>query len=307
LRVLCIVFLRKQRITTAESGCFYFKALIYAFSLDNPIHFEQNKSNFSIKNKVIYYKGKPVNGTVDFHYSFGSLKSRNKFINGIANGIFENYYSDGKLEARITYKSGFKNGKFESYFSNGKISIRTNYKNDIQDGLYESFFNTGTLMKRKIIQEGKEIELTEYDEKGLVKLKEITKDGYTFHESYVDGVHLFKKGKYNKERREEGKWEIYFGGEFWDDQTGAQLSYLKEAIGRLARIENYSDGYLNGPRITYHPNGQISKTETYLHDPSEGIDAVVGIKELFDVNGKITERSTYDNTGSRMKFEVFKN
>ncbi|MHA8083233.1 hypothetical protein ACST14_07405 [Aquirufa sp. A-Brett2-15D] len=279
----------------------------YTLSVDTTIDFELNKAYFAFRNNIIYFKGKPVNGTVETHYRDGKIKSKNRFINGIANGLNENYYSNGKLEDKTAYKNGYKNGIYESYFSNGKISIRKYFKNGIQEGLYESFYNTGQLSKKKIFKNGKEIEFTEYDEKGTLKIKESIKDGFIYYESYVDGVNLLKKGKYNKDRREEGKWEIYYGGEFWDDETGDQLSFLKEAIGKLARIENYSSGYLDGPRITYHPNGKISKIETYLHDESERIDSVVGIKELFDINGKITERSTYDNTGSRVKFEVFKN
>lgn len=279
----------------------------HTLSVDTTIDFELNKAYFAFRNNIIYFKGKPVNGTVETHYRDGKIKSKNRFINGIANGLNENYYSNGKLEDKTAYKNGYKNGIYESYFSNGKISIRKYFKNGIQEGLYESFYNTGQLSKKKIFKNGKEIEFTEYDEKGTLKIKESIKDGFIYYESYVDGVNLLKKGKYNKDRREEGKWEIYYGGEFWDDETGDQLSFLKEAIGKLARIENYSDGYLNGQQISFHSNGIISKRENYFYDPANGEPITIGIRELFDKNGKLTERSTFDNSGSRVKNEVFNN
>lgn len=278
----------------------------YTFSVDTTINFESNLANFSLKNNVFYFKGKPVNGTVELHYRDGKIKSKNRFANGIANGINENYYSNGKLQDKTVYKNGLKNGLFESYFSDGKISIRSSYKNGFQDGQYESFYNTGQLNKKKIFNNGREVELSEFDEKGILKIKESTKDGFIYYESYLDGIHLLKKGKYNKDRREVGKWEIYYGGDEWENITAEEWRKFKEAKGVLARIEDYVDGFLNGEQISFHTNGIISKRENYLYDPANGGPILIGIQEVFLENGKLVERSTYDNSGDRVKHEVFK-
>lgn len=98
---------------------------------------------------------------------------------------------------------------------------------------------------------------------------------------------------------ENGKWTFFYdslGTVSWEEnysvgeKHGPQITYSRKenaAIGDTVKLETYSNGVLNGPKVLYYPNGKRRKQSNYLNGLLEGPFLV------YNQEGKIIEEMNY--------------
>ncbi len=268
----------------------------FTFSFDTTIDFEMNKAFFAVRNGISFYKGKPINGTVEYHFNNGAISSRQRFKNGIAHGVFETYNKITlKLTKRIVYENGKLNGESFEYYSDGKtIRIRENYKNGIKNGLYE-LYDLGHIIKRHTYENGTLVKQNDYSTSTFkISVKSELINGTRFTEEYYnyEDAHLWKRYKSDKLGLQ-GLDEIFHDNgnlqskvNFKNNlEEGIMESYFEN--GKLESKGVYVLGKKMGDWQSYYQNGNLEEKGTYHLDKKKGI------WEYYNENGTLQRKAKY--------------
>jgi len=172
-----------------------FGLILFTSSCQKEVRVE--KSNFTMKNRVLMLDGNKFTGVAFENYSNGQLKSEWTMLNGIEHGqstevkaqhafnekdgffetyykngspwrkgyydngklegAIEEYYDNGKLKTSITWSHDKKEGPVEEYYENGQLKSSGYYKNDLKDGVFETFSESGELIDKFDYEMGKPV------------------------------------------------------------------------------------------------------------------------------------------------------
>lgn len=83
--------------------------------------------------------------------------------------------------------------------------------------------------------------------------------------------------------------EIVSEGNFLNQQRVGLWTYYHDGSEKVMMTENYTNGFLNGPRIVYYPNGEIAEKAEYVDGKLHGEFF------MYSEDGVILEYLTYDN------------
>ena len=218
------------------------------------------------------------NGTSKYYDVYGNISKEENYDFDNLNGKYTTY--DNKiLEYSTTYINNKITGEAIDYYYNGKPYIKTNYKNNKANGKQSYFDQTGNI---GFIRNYKSDNFTSYcyeNESGqLITPIEINKPNMEIKSFYknkkVALVYNLKNG----------------------DREGSLVFY--DVNGIKITEENYSNGYLNGPRTTYYPTGKVKSKATFFYGKFNGMYI-----EYYE-NGNKKEEITFLN-GSRHGISTF--
>ena len=82
------------------------------------------------------YRDGQREGSYEYFYSSGVLRSHGTYENGELHGPYESYYENGEPRNKINYTDGELDGPFESYDENGQLVLKGTYSADRDRGHY---------------------------------------------------------------------------------------------------------------------------------------------------------------------------
>ena len=187
----------------------------------------------------------------------------------------------------ITSACGLGNRKVVEYDEQGNIHKTYCVKRSdstVFVGRYKVFF-----------PDGKEMESARYN-KGKLDGPRILSypSGMPLQEEYyVNGVYQgpFRSWFENGHIKQAGMYEN-------GKMTGPWKFYYTEPVGQLKEIVTFKNNAENGPFTEFHKNGKIAAEGNYLNELEHGL------VKIYDENGRLTKRITYDN-GRPVNYEEF--
>ena len=219
-----------------------------------------------------------VNGkqdTIGFeYYESGCLQSKMSFVGGKLDGEIIFYFDSTNNKAQSEFfKTGIRNGNKIQFYDNSTNDTISivSYKNDLLDGLKKEFYPNNKIHR-----------ITEYSA-GLQNGSQETYGNNGKLELEIS----FKNGKNH------GTWHYYFDS------------------GLEAKLENWSEGLMNGEFKELDEKGLILSQEFYKKDiPIEKHiqnypDGKTKYITIFDKKGNIIEETSFDESG--VKTEIIKN
>jgi antitoxin component YwqK of YwqJK toxin-antitoxin module len=165
----------------------------------------------------------------------GAVFKRATYNDGKMNGVRELWDGD-QIRERTPYRHGMKHGLQERWLADGKRQSRVNYKNNMVHGLFETWYENGNLKIRSEQAYGKQL----------------------------------------------GKHEEWYE----DGKPKQRLTTAKDQLGRKINVGEYKGWHRNGQLATfnlydtkgepdgewkqYYKNGQLKKSENWVHGKEEG-------------------------------------
>lgn len=224
----------------------------------------------------------------------GKLVVKGQFIRDQRHGIWQGFYPNGKLQYEGMYNdSGLAEGPWKYFEENGQTERLLEFKNGRYEGVLE-YFKEGRLQARyKVVDMGKFIEATYFDEKGREIGKFGDPNGNFSLQSYgIDGVKV-SEGQY-KNGFMDGEWKFF------------------DKYGNLVRRALFKEGMLQGKEVHYDALGNIRIETNYVDNEQQGyfrqlyVDGTlsaqgyhqagkqIGRWEFYHENGKIREAAFFD-------------
>ncbi len=222
-------------------------------------------TNGKIDYKYISDKG---TGKYLLKYNNGNTLHELNYVNGLLEGTEKKYYADGKLSKAGEYLFDSREGMVKNFFENGKLQSIYNYDLGNCDGAGSSYYKNGNLEEASNYKDD--------DMEGTYKY-------------YLENGKLYASGNYEEGQRE-GEYRYFYGdsavaGIFWyhegnilayspadkagnpvqrtslDKGTGEVLCYYPN--GKKSIQCKYINGFFDGKRINYTPDGKIRAEENY--------------------------------------------
>lgn len=267
----------------------------------NRMHFGKNEEVvIFLKDGVPFSQGKVVNGKSEGMYLYmdedGNKTAEVNFLNDMQEGPQVYYYPNGKKSEEYTYVKDKKSGPFKTYYWNGSLRLEGGYLNDQYNGAFKSYYPNGGVYCEfnyvNGIQNGKNNcywpNGTKMNEQNFVNGKA---DGdVRIFNAAGDKIREFnlKNGVF------EGKDISYFDGK----QIKVNAKYLNDEI-----VNNSQEFYENNTikNESFYKNGKIEKYISYN---------LLGNKiseSLYDSKGVIVEYNNYENNGTQILSEKYKN
>lgn len=260
---------------------------------------------------------------------------KNNYINGVSTTLFP----DGTTNFLATYDMDMENGVSKSYDVFGKLVRESNYDYDKRQGKYVVYkdskvqytanYNNGELNGeaidyyenekpfQKTTYEYGDVNgtITKYDEAGNLAIVLNYEDDKLISYSYEDETgklipaieinnpNMVIKAFY-KNKKPSINYTLKNG-----QKEGAYIFY--SALGSKITEESYSNGYLNGPRTNYYPNGKIKNKTNFNYGDFNGLyseyydtgiikteynylnDNRHGLTKYYDATGKLTLKCFY--------------
>ena len=174
---------------------------------------------FTIHNPEQYSsEGELVDGKKSGFWTYwdvnGSLKMKNKYLNGIFDGPMTYWRESGEVLVECYNKNGNLEGPLTLYNKNGNPAFEFNYKNGHLEGTFLEYYKNGQKNKKGILKNGNyDGTLMEWDENGNKRLE------MNFDDGNLDGLfNVFDSsqseivgGKFVNSRRS-GEWKYSFDG-----------------------------------------------------------------------------------------------
>ncbi len=135
------------------------------------VDLDNEKNNFSLDSKILYYKGSSFSGIVIEHYENRQVKVKKSYSKGKLDGDWEKFHDNGQLKEKGSYNEGEMVGVWEWYY-NGKLDYKGSYKEGKKEGVWEEYRENGQLKVKSSYKEGeKEGVWEEYRENGQLSSK----------------------------------------------------------------------------------------------------------------------------------------
>ncbi len=164
-------------------------------------------------------------------------------------GVLEEETGDGKVF--IEFVDGKKEGFVKRFSKDGVLLSSMEYHDDDLNGVSIQYYATGGEMVRMYYKSGSlHGEFRAYYENGMLQVKG----------QYVDGK---LQGKYEQfdEFGDKISECMYEQGQL----NGKSLRYFPKAQGGgVYEMSFYENGYLQGERVTYNVNGEVSSVTPYI-------------------------------------------
>ena len=243
------------------------------------VNFQKNKFELKSRFGITLSSGKISNGvlegTWEYFYHTGQLKSIENFEKDIKTGIQKDYsvegyltltyhLENGKYNGLLTrhqfekttgnqyFKEDLKEGPFQYLYESGQISYEGFFKEGEQTGLQIGYRQDGSVLNKREIYEDYVLDFTQYKTDGQ------TID-YTIEYKNLNGL--------KKTVRNEGcliEETNYVNG------VRHGNSITKDKNGLLVWEGKYVNNQLNGIYKTYHPNGTLNIAANYYNGMVHG-------------------------------------
>tara|TARA_Y100001958_G_C21238105_1_gene565005 strand:- start:623 stop:2302 length:1680 start_codon:yes stop_codon:yes gene_type:complete len=106
--------------------------------------------------EVIYYKGEPYTGTINYFHQNGNINGIRNLKDGKKEGLEIIYNENGQLIQNSNFKKGFRDGHYEQFYENGQMMKTGNYLNDEMDGIWFFYDDDGKLKEKSKYINGRE-------------------------------------------------------------------------------------------------------------------------------------------------------
>ncbi len=116
----------------------------------------RNDENIKMAHDILFYKDKPVNGTVEEFLPGGKIKSRTNYKNGMKGGKEILFFPDGKIYSECEFEKNKMNGKFTGYYIDGKTKFSYSYSDGLLNGESHDYFELGQPGTEKAYSDGTE-------------------------------------------------------------------------------------------------------------------------------------------------------
>ncbi len=115
----------------------------------------ENDSELTIKNGVIYYQNTSYTGWVN-RYSLDSfLISKTGYYDGLKEDTLYKYYPSGKIAEKRPYHKGKKHGYHQGWFGNGVLRYNYYFVNGLTEGIQKQWHSSGKRATTKNYKDGK--------------------------------------------------------------------------------------------------------------------------------------------------------
>jgi uncharacterized protein len=260
----------------------------------------RKKAESTLKN------GKPEGYTVNY-YANGNIQAEGWMSDGEAIGYWNYYDYSGKLSDRRYFVDGVINGYQTEYYPNGKVAYEKKYYHDVLEELRQ-FDTTGKLLiydsfpqftgkARLLYPDGHKFQeynyvngnidgpFIQYHPDGSIAVSRYYKFGMLDSNTVeYDYPQVKKFDGYYKAGKRSGLWRYYNGKQ------------------QIETTEMYSEGELNGSRLFYATENNLTGKIPFRHDKRNGEsynkdpDGSLSYTVLYD-DGKIEEYSYLDKDG----------
>lgn len=264
-----------------------------------------------------------LNGESQGFYSNGKPEHSISFKNNKKEGAFKKFDENGKVIAQSNYKNDKLEGDFITYYPNGTVFLKETYHNDLLNGAKEIRYENGQLKSQSFYKDN------------LLNgpAKEFYADGkpqseFTFKDNKKEGISkiYYPNGKMQYEMHYRQNKLDGAGVSYNPDGTiaqkrqyknglvisGATYQNKKEVPFTQAQIDELnSKTIIHTQENTYEESGILLDSKT--KKPISGVYFVMnkdktaaeeyqywngkphGLAQKYDVNGKITMQSAYEN------------
>ncbi len=284
-----------------------------------------------------FYKGKKID-SIDFYYKDGLFKTSmyglesidRTLKNGMLEGLTTYRFREDKVESTCAYVNGKKHGVLKRFAPSGAVKLEMNYVygesegksiwyddmgNKTAEGFYQKDQYTGkskvyypdgsvyrTAMNKNDQQEGPKIFFSPSGDTLLIlHMKADLIDSYQVRtaEGTMSNSSALPKGKKTVNiTYEDGQpaMNISFDKLYID---GKLQIYSREGV--LILEKNRKKGYLDGPYVKYHANGEKYLVQTYnQHNLQDDI-------AYYDENGVIQLRIGYKDDRYHGAYKIYEN
>jgi uncharacterized protein len=225
-------------------------------------------SNGSLKT-IENYKADSLDGPFKTFFKTGPLESEGNYKNDELDGPYKAYFTNGKLSMEGAYSQGKLTGPWKEYHENGKLKLQETFVDGEAEGEYTEYYDNGQLFYTCNYKKGKVSGDVEY----------FDRDGKRFFIYTLDNDILKAARYFDKTGKEVGRSErkskkldltTYYSDGFKRSQAvsndkgeinGIETYFYRS--GKPSSENNYADGHLEGPSVSYHPNGKKHVTTSY--------------------------------------------
>ena len=257
-------------------------------------------------------KGKEINpshtGQLTTYYENGAIKEQFELIDGKLDGTFQLFHLNGNLQEASVFKNGVNTNEIKKFYENGNPK----FSRELNNGYFiETKFYTNGNKKEEShlnLELKKDGNFTTWYENGQKNTVEFYNaqneiDKY-WDEYYPDGSPKVKSIYENGKRKITSAWNKD-GDQTLANGTGVYEFYQKgffEGDAPDLTHQEYMD-YLPHGIWLYHDGEILERKVTYVKGKRHGVT------EEFYNNGRVKERTTYENGKqvSEEKFDKFKN
>lgn len=159
----------------------------------------------------------------------------------------QKFSTDGKLIEEYDTIDGKKDGECIKFYPSGKISFRGNYVQDVPEGRFVEYHENGDINKTYFYKENK------------------LEGEFVVRESYRNYTATYKDGKLHGRYTSWRKYPDvlmktidYIEGM----KDGLEVEYDNDGIKLHSRC--YHKNIMDGPSISYYPNGRIKDIVNYV-------------------------------------------
>jgi uncharacterized protein len=271
-----------QAETNFKAGKYH--GVMNKYDTDGKLYLTATYASDKLKRETFYDKsGKVIadymlgrETEVTEYYPNGKKSAFGTYYDGMRDGTWKMYSAYGDyMYAKERYRSDYLQGERIEYYANGKVASELNYYYGEADGYMKSWYQNGQLESEGWYVNGEEQgDWYLYNERGII----------ISHRYYLDGSMVGYQEFFDAKGKKDE--EIYFKDEFaWErtryDSTGkVNYHYVSEnGTGRFAPLysngqpwamQEYKNGYLEGPTVRYAFNGTKTLEVNYVNGQQHG-------------------------------------
>ena len=239
----------------------------------------------ALKSIVTYLADKKDGEEKEFHNN-GNVSNINNFVNGVLSGPSKAYYQSGPLKGTLEYVNNKAEGPYTYYYETGQKYIDGQYAKDNEQGEWKYYYTNGKVKEVRHYADGTESGIhEEYFDNGQLSASYTgkkhklngdatyyRKDGKPLAKYVYDGGRIKSVTYFDKEGKELSSAEVQNKKvdivAFDDDGLKSAHFYLDTkgnfngsdtvfyASGGIKQINQYKDGDLDGPALSYYLNGK---------------------------------------------------
>ncbi|MFT7613510.1 MAG: antitoxin component YwqK of YwqJK toxin-antitoxin module [Parvicellaceae bacterium] len=221
------------------------------------------------------------NGEMLTFHSWGTVKERTTYANGLMTGPYEKFNPAGKPRIVGAHLNGAKEGAWKFYLVDGEsLDREAMFKHDTLHGAYKAYFGDGNILRSGTWDMGKKTGHWIWglnDGKGSKDMEgdfaEDLQHGLWIY--YYKNGDVYYKGDY-KAGMKNGTWDYFYkGARKW--KTGTYTDDIKEGMwttwfesGEMLQEGGYKAGKEEGPWSSWYENGIDKDQGTYKEGKMNG-------------------------------------
>ena len=286
------------------------------------IHYDGNGA----VSRIVFYNNGKREGQAKVFYSSGVLKAFMTYHADELEGPAETYYENGRLKEKFSYMKGKRHGDYESLYDTGTRASQAKYEKGLIIGLYQEWHEKGSpkaelyYLKGLLNNDNHRPALKRYYEDHSVQEIQNFLLGVPHgeHLEFYPNGELKYKALYKKGVNEGNEKEISYQSQ---DKLQYPLSHPKDegkkgqelpvttyqdiampdgehkqyydlqegqTEPKLAKVNHYANGMLEGEQRAYYPNGQLKAVAAY----QQGI--LHGTKKHWNDKGGLIVEAAYE-------------